>query len=618
MSESAEARRSAAAGADAARGEAAHRAGVSGGAAPDADTLEAIRHSAAHVTAQALKRLYGDSAVKIAIGPTIEHGFYYDVDPVTPLRPEDLEKVEAEMRRIIAEDLPIHGREVSRDEALRYWRERGEPYKVEIVEGIPADQPLFHYTQGEFTDLCRGGHVASTGRIPAVKLTSLAGAYWRGDERNKMLQRIYGTAWATKADLDAYLKQIEEAKRRDHRKLGRELDLFSISEDIGPGLILWHPKGALVRKLVEDFWREAHLRGGYDIVYTPHLANRNLWRTSGHLDFYAENMFGPVSVEGADYQLKPMNCPFHIQIYRTRQRSYRELPFRWAELGTVYRYERSGVLHGLLRVRGFTQDDAHLFCRPDQMEGEILRVLDFTLFILRAFGFESFEVNLATRPEKAVGEVADWDRATAALRAAVESRGLPYVVDEGGGAFYGPKIDLKIKDSLGRAWQCSTIQFDFNLPERFDLAYIGDDGKPHRPYMIHRALLGSLERFFGVMVEHYAGAFPAWLSPVQVVVVPVARDVVPYAEEVKAALRSKGYRVEVDDRDEKLGYKIREAQMQKVPFALVVGKKEAEGRLVAPRGRGGEAMPPESLEAFLDRLGREARPPDPTPPAVRE
>jgi threonyl-tRNA synthetase len=612
MSESAEARGSAARGAVVAQGGA-----VPSGGAPAPDSLEAIRHSAAHVTAQALKRVFGADRVKIAIGPTIDHGFYYDVDLAHTLTPEDLEQVEAVMRQIIAEDLPIRGREVSREEALRYWRERGEPYKVEIVESIPEGEPLYHYTQGEFTDLCRGGHVASTGRIPAVKLTGIAGAYWRGDERNKMLQRVYGTAWQSRADLDAYLARLEEAKRRDHRKLGRDLDLFSVSEEVGPGLILWHPKGALVRKLIEDFWREAHLRGGYDLVFTPHLANRQLWRTSGHLDFYAENMFGPVSVEGADYQLKPMNCPFHIQIYRTRQRSYRDLPFRWAELGTVYRYERSGVLHGLLRVRGFTQDDAHLFCRPDQMEEEIRRVLDFTLFVLRAFGFEEFEVNLATRPERAVGDEADWQAATAALRAAVEGRSLAYVVDEGGGAFYGPKIDLKIKDSLGRAWQCSTIQFDFNEPERFGLAFVGEDGKPHRPYMIHRALLGSLERFFGIMVEHYAGAFPTWLAPVQAVVLPISRELLGYAREVKAALRAAGFRAEIDERDEKLGYKVREAQLQKVPYGVVVGKKEAEGRLVAPRGRGGEAMPAEPLEAFVARLRREAQAPDPTPPDVR-
>ncbi len=602
MSEPAEPRRSAAAIAAAAAGEA------------HTESLEAIRHSAAHVTAQALKRVFGAGAVKLAIGPTIENGFYYDVDFEHPLTPEDLTKVEAAMREIIAEDLPLVGREVSREEAVRFWRERGEPYKLEIIEGIPPDQPLYHYSQGEFTDLCRGGHVASTGQIPAVKLLGVAGAYWRGDERNKMLQRVYGTAWHTRTQLEEHLARLEEAKRRDHRKLGRELDLFSISEEVGPGLILWHPKGGLVRKLIEDFWREAHLRGGYELVYTPHLARRDLWRTSGHLDFFAENMFGPVAVEGADYQLKPMNCPFHIQIYQTRQRSYRDLPFRWAELGTVYRYERSGVLHGLLRVRGFTQDDAHLFCRPDQMRDEIRRVLDFTLFILGAFGFEEFEVNVATRPEKATGSEADWARATEALRAAVEGRGLRYVVDEGGGAFYGPKIDLKIKDSLGRAWQCSTIQFDFNLPERFDLAYIGEDGKPHRPYMIHRALLGSIERFFGVLVEHYAGAFPAWLAPVQAVVLPVSREVVEYAREVEAALRAAGLRAGVDARDEKLGYKVREAQVQKIPYGLVVGRKEAEGRLVAPRGRGGEAMSAEPLAGFVERLRREAALPDPTPP----
>ncbi|HWP34838.1 MAG TPA: threonine--tRNA ligase, partial [Thermodesulfobacteriota bacterium] len=576
-----------------------------------------MRHTCAHVTAQALKRLFGERQVKLAIGPTIENGFYYDIDFPRPLTPEDLERVEAVMRQIVAEDLPIVGRQVSREEAIRFWQEREEPYKLEIIASIPEGEPLYHYTQGEFTDLCRGGHLASTGRIGAFRLLGVAGAYWRGDERNKMLQRIYGTAWPTAGELEAYLARLEEAKRRDHRKLGRELDLFSVSDEVGPGLVLWHPKGALVRKLIEDFWRAAHLAGGYELVFTPHLARRELWRTSGHLDFFAENMFGPVSVEGADYQLKPMNCPFHIQIYRTRQRSYRDLPIRWAELGTVYRYERSGVLHGLMRVRGFTQDDAHLFCRPDQMEAEIQRVLDFTLFILGAFGFAEFEVSLATRPEKATGAQTDWERATEALRRAVEARGLAYAVDEGGGAFYGPKIDVKIKDSLGRAWQCSTIQFDFNLPERFGLEYTGDDGKPHRPYMIHRALLGSLERFFGVLLEHYAGAFPLWLAPVQAVVLPVSPEVLGYAREVEAALAAAGLRVRLDARDETLSYKVREAQVQKIPYSLVVGRREAEGRLVAPRGRGGEAMPAEPLAGFIERLVREAAPPDPTPPGAR-
>ncbi len=615
MPNAAEPRRAAALAADGAGQATASSGNASSAGAP---SIEAIRHSAAHVTAQALKRVFGAEAVKLAIGPAIENGFYYDIDFPHALTPDDLSRVEAVMREIIEEDLPIVGRQVTREEAISFWRERGEPYKLEIIEGIPPDEPLYLYSQGEFTDLCRGGHVSSTGQIGAVKLLGVAGAYWRGDERNKMLQRVYGTAWHSRAELEAYLARLEEAKRRDHRKLGRELDLFSISEEVGPGLVLWHPKGALVRKLIEDFWREAHLCGGYDLVYTPHLARRDLWRTSGHLDFFAENMFGPVPVEGTDYQLKPMNCPFHIQIYRTRQRSYRDLPFRWAELGTVYRYERSGVLHGLLRVRGFTQDDAHLFCRPDQMEAEIRRVLDFTLFILGAFGFTEFEVNLATRPEKATGSETDWERATEALRAAVEGRGLAYAVDEGGGAFYGPKIDVKITDSLGRAWQCSTIQFDFNLPERFDLAYIGADGQAHRPYMIHRALLGSMERFFGVLVEHYGGAFPTWLAPVQAVVLPVSREVVDYAREVEAALRAAGIRAEVDARDEKLGYKVREAQVKKIPYGLVVGRKEAEGRLVAPRGRGGEAMSAEPLAAFVERLRREAAPPDPTPPQGRD
>jgi len=567
----------------------------------DPEGQEVYRHSTAHVMAQAVQDLF--PAAQVTIGPAIEEGFYYDFDVPEPFTPEDLEKIEQRMGEIIQADLPFERIEVSRDEAAALFRELGEPYKLEILAEIPADEKVTLYRTGDqWTDLCRGPHVARTGQIQAVKLLKVAGAYWRGDERNKMLQRIYGTSFPDRKDLQEYLQRLEEAERRDHRRLGRELDLFSISEQVGPGLILWHPHGALVRYLAEQFCAREHLRNGYQLVYTPHIGRRALWETSGHLDFFAENMYPALDVEGQEYFLKPMNCPFHIQIYQARTRSYRDLPIRLAEFGTVYRYERAGVIHGLARVRGFTQDDAHIFCRPDQVEDEITGVLDFTLHILRSFGLTEFKAYLSTRPEKAVGAEEDWDRATAALRRALEGRHLPYEVDEGGGAFYGPKIDVKIHDALGREWQCTTIQFDFNLSERFALEYIGSDGQPHRPYMVHRALLGSMERFLGILIEHYAGAFPAWLAPVQMVVVPIAQRHAAYADQVLAQLRARDLRAEVDARSETMAAKIAAAETQKVPFMLIVGDREMTNGTVSVRQRGMKDLGAMSVEEAIKLL----------------
>ncbi len=551
----------------------------------DHDRLGVMRHSTAHVLAKAVQQLYPGS--KLGIGPVIENGFYYDIDVPERLSDADLPRIEAAMRAIIGADEPFARVEWSKAEALAHYTHREDnPYKREIIEGVPADETLsFYRTGSDWVDLCRGPHVPDAGKIGPFKLLNVAGAYWRGDEKRPMLQRIYGTAWDTQEQLDHYLWQLEEARRRDHRKLGRELDLFSISDEVGPGLILWHPKGAMVRVLAEDYSRQAHLKNGYDWVFTPHVGRAHLWETSGHLGFFRENMFPPMDVEGEEYFAKPMNCPFHIEIFRSRTRSYRELPVRLAEYGTVYRYERSGVLHGLARVRGLTQDDAHIFCRPDQVEDEILKALRFSLDVLRAFGLTEFKAFLATRPAKAVGDAADWDRATEALRQAVTTEGLTYELDQGGGAFYGPKIDLKVHDALGREWQLSTIQFDFNEPVRFGLEYVGDDGQPHRPYMVHRALMGSIERFMGVLIEHYAGAFPLWLAPVQAVVVPIADRHAGYAESVAAELRTAGFRVEVDTRREKMQAKIRDAQTQQVPYMLVVGDRDQQGGTVSVRER---------------------------------
>ena len=560
-----------------------------------AEGLEVLRHSTAHAMAQAVVELYPGS--KLTIGPPIENGFYYDIEVNGRITDEDLPRIEEKMREVVGRDLPIKREEISKAEAEELYK--NNPYKWEIVCDL-EDGDITIYRQGEFFDLCRGPHVPSTGRLGAFKLQNIAGAYWRGDENKPMLTRIYGTAWPTEKELKAHLRSLEEAKARDHRKLGRELNLFSISEEVGSGLILWHPKGAMVRVLIEDFSRKAHLENGYEWVFSPHIGRSGLWETSGHLDFYAENMYSPMDIEGEDYYAKPMNCPFHIQIFKSRMRSYRDLPKRYAEYGAVYRYERSGVLHGLTRVRGFTQDDAHIFCRPDQVEEEIGDALEFSLFILRTLGLTDFTPYLATRPEKYVGELEDWDRATEALRKAVESHNVPYQVDKGGGAFYGPKIDLKVNDALGREWQLSTIQFDFNLPERFDLEYIGEDGQAHRPYMVHRALLGSMERFFGVLIEHYNGAFPTWLAPVQAVVIPVADRHLPYAREVGARLTAEGFRVEVDGAPMSMQKKIRENAKQKIPYLLIVGDAEEGEGTVNVRKRGEKEQEALAIKEFAE------------------
>lgn len=548
---------------------------------------EIYRHSASHIMAHAVKEIF--PTVKLAIGPATDEGFYYDFDMDRPFTPEDLGLIENKMKELIKKDNPFTRKTMTRKDAIELFEKMGEDYKVEILSEI-ADDEVSVYEEGGFVDLCRGPHVPATGFIKAFKLLSIAGAYWRGSEKNKMLQRIYGTAFYNEKDLKDYLAFLEEVKKRDHRKLGKELDLFSISEDIGPGLILWHPNGAIIRKTIEDFWRDEHYKAGYNLLYSPHIAKLNLWQRSGHLDFYRENMYSPMEIEGIEYELKPMNCPFHISIYKSSLRSYRELPIRYAELGTVYRYERSGVLHGLLRVRGFTQDDAHIFCREDQIESEILSILDFTLFILKTFGFDSYDVYLSTMPEKYVGTLENWESSTNALKQALEKKGLSYRVDPGEGVFYGPKIDIKIKDSLNRSWQCSTIQVDFNNPERFDVTYRGSDGKDHRPIMIHRALMGSLERFFGILIEHYAGAFPLWLAPVQIGILTIAERHSDYALKTADTLKLNGIRIETNLENEKIGYKIREATIRKVPYLVIIGDKESDENKLTVRKRNGENM----------------------------
>lgn len=569
------------------------------------DGREVYRHTSTHILAQAVKELF--PTAQLTIGPALEDSFYYDFAYDRPFTPEDLEKIEARAREIIKRNLPIKRSEFSKRQAIEFFRARGEAYKVELIEGFPDNEPISAYSQGAFVDLCRGPHLPTTGHVGAFKLLNTAGAYWRGDERNPMLQRIYGTSFPTQAELDAHLARLEEIKRRDHRKVGKELDLITIQDEIGPGLVLWHPKGALIRLLIENFWREQHLQNGYDLVYSPHVARLDLWKTSGHVDYYRDNMFTPMKVEASEYQLKPMNCPFHIMIYKSHLRSYRDLPIRYGELGTVYRYERTGVLHGLLRVRGFTQDDAHLFCRPDQIEGEVSRVLDFTFFILRTFGFTGFEVYLSTKPEKAVGSEERWAQATSALEAALKGRGVAYEIDPGEGVFYGPKIDIKIKDALGRSWQCSTIQVDFNNPERFELGYIGEDGKSHQPIMIHRALMGSIERFFGILIEHFGGAFPTWLAPVQATVLSITDNQRDYVAGVVAQLKAAGFRAEADLRNEKIGFKIREAEKAKVPFMLVAGDREVQSGTVSVRGRSGSNLGSMSISGFVEHLGQEVR-----------
>jgi threonyl-tRNA synthetase len=571
----------------------------------DREGKEIFWHSSAHIMAQAVLEVFPDA--KLAIGPPIEEGFYYDFDVEKPFSPEDLEKIEKKMADIVAENAPFYREVRDRNELIDECRTNGEIYKVEMLEEMPEDEVVTVYKDSRFEDVCRGPHIPSTGRIKVYKLVSSSGAYWRGSEDNKMLQRIYGVTYPKKKMLDEYLKKLEEAEKRDHRKLGKQLELYLISEETGPGLVMWMPKGSAIRNEIENFWREEHIKGGYELVFSPHIAHLDLWHRSGHTDFYNEDMYSPIEVDKGKYQIKPMNCPFHITMFASRRRSYRELPMRWAELGTVYRYERAGVLHGLMRVRGFTQDDAHIFCRPEQMEEELIRLIDFCLNVLRAFGFDDFDIYLSTRPEKAIGELSEWEAAQNGLRKALEFHKLNYQVDEGGGAFYGPKIDIKIKDALGRAWQCSTLQFDFTQPDRFDLTYVDQDGERKRPLMIHRALLGSLERFFGTLIEHYAGDFPLWLAPVQVRLLPVTDRILKYAEELVEKLRFAGVRVELDSRSEQVGYKIREAELAKVPIMLILGDREAEAGRVSVRRRGlGDLGSMEVME-LIDGISDEIR-----------
>ncbi len=566
--------------------------------------LDIYRHTSAHLMAHAVKALYGQD-VQVTIGPAIENGFYYDFySDKHSFTPEEFDRIEQKMAELAAADLPIAREELPREEAIRLFRQMGENFKVQLIEDLP-DGTVSLYRQDDFVDLCRGPHLPSTGRIRAFKLTAVAGAYWRGDERNAMLQRIYATAFPDPKELKAYLARLEEAKRRDHRKLGRELDLFSFSEEAGAGLVIWHPKGALLRTLLEDFERREHLRRGYDIVMGPQLLRTDLWKTSGHYENYRENMYF-TEVEGQSYGIKPMNCLAHMLIYKSKMRSYRDLPLRFFELGTVHRHEKSGVLHGLLRVRGFTQDDAHILCTPEQLDGEIKGVLQFVRDVMGIFGFE-YEMELSTRPEKSIGSDEDWERATRALVGALDSSGLPYEINEGDGAFYGPKIDIKLKDALDRRWQCATIQCDFTLPERFDLTYVGSDGERHRPVMVHRVILGAIERFIGVLIEHFAGNFPLWISPVQATILNVTDAQLPFAEEVFQALRAAGVRVQKDFRNEKLGFKIREAQVEKVPYMLVIGDKEVAAGVVAPRHRSGKQLEPLTPADFARFVAEESK-----------
>ncbi|HJO95009.1 MAG TPA: threonine--tRNA ligase [Victivallales bacterium] len=562
--------------------------------------LETIRHSAAHLMAAAVKELYPD--VKFDIGPSTADGFYYDFDLDYHFVPEDLKKIENVIKKNINLKIPFEYLEVNRSEAVKLLSDLNQNYKLERLSDIPEGDKITFYKVGDFIDLCRGPHVAHSGEIGAVKLLNIAGSYYRGKENNPMLQRIYGTSFFNKKDLNVYLKQLEEAKKRDHRKLGKELDLFSISDQIGGGLVLWHPKGAKIRNTFETYWKDEHYKNGYDLLYTPHIGRSKLWETSGHLSFYQDAMYAPMDIDGSDYYVKPMNCPFHIEIYRSKLRSYRELPLRWAELGTVYRYEKSGVLHGLLRVRGFTQDDAHIICTPEQIESEISEVLRFSLDIWKAFGFTEIKAYLATRPEKAVGDPEKWEKALVSLEKAVKEQGLDCEIDEGGGAFYGPKIDLKIKDAIGREWQMSTIQFDFNLPERFDMNYVGEDGQKHRPFMVHRALLGSIERFFGILVEHYGGGFPLWLAPEQVRILPITDKNHEYAFLLCRELKKLGLSVEVDNRSETIGLKIKNARNTRIPYIVVVGDKEAEDNTVSVRSRREGQLGAIPLEEFKNLL----------------
>jgi threonyl-tRNA synthetase len=558
------------------------------------DGLNILRHSTSHVMAYAVKELF--KGVKVSIGPSIEKGFYYDFDYEGSFTPDDLARIEEKMAVLVKRDFPFIREEISKAEAIKLFEQQGETYKVEILEGL-NDEHVSVYRSGDFVDLCRGPHIPSMGKIKAYKLLSVAGAYWRGDERNKMLQRIYGTAFTDRGSLEDYLRRIEEARRRDHRKLGRELDLFSIDEEAGAGLVIYHPKGALLRTIIEDFEKREHLRRGYQIVMGPQILKRELWEKSGHLENYRELMYF-TSVDEADYALKPMNCLAHMLIYKSKIRSYRDLPIRYFELGKVHRHERSGVLHGLLRVREFTQDDAHILCRADQLNDEIKGIIELVIDFMKVFGFR-YEMEVSTRPEKSIGTDQDWERATTALLKAMEDKGLPYSINEGEGAFYGPKIDVKLEDALGRQWQCATIQCDFTLPERFDLSYIGTNGERNRPVMLHRTIIGALERFIGVLIEHYGGAFPTWLAPVQAILLTITDKSIPYAEEVFRSLLDKGIRVERDFRNEKLGLKVREAQLMKIPYMLVVGSREEESNTISPRTRGGEQLRPMKIEEFV-------------------
>jgi threonyl-tRNA synthetase len=561
------------------------------------NSLDILRHSAAHIMAAAVTELF--PGTKVAIGPSIEDGFYYDFDRAEPFTVEDLAKIEEKMKEIAKENYSFVCHFMPKVEAVKEFESKGEKYKVEIALQIPDDN-VSTYKSGDFTDLCKGPHVKSTGELKYFKLLSVAGAYWRGDSSKEQLQRIYGTAFLTKKDLEDYLNKTEEAKKRDHRKLGKDLDLFSINDAVGGGLVLWHPKGALLRNIIETYWKNFHLENGYDLLLTPHIASEELFKISGHLQTYSENMYAHMEIEGKPYRVKPMNCPMHLMVYKTKLHSYRELPIRYAELGTVYRFEKSGVLHGLLRVRGFTQDDGHVIVSPEQLEDEILKVFNMTIGCLKIFGFNDYKIYLATRPKnKYVGEISDWGKAQKSIENALKKTGYGYEVDEGGGAFYGPKIDIKIKDAIGRLWQCSTIQFDFNLPERFDISYIDSSGKKARPYMIHRALMGSLERFIGVLLEHYAGALPLWLSPVQVVIANINEDQYEYCEELVQTLKKNDIRVIFDDRNEKIGHKIRENAMQKIPYIAVVGNKEREANSVAVRARGNKDLGVMTIDNFI-------------------
>ena len=564
--------------------------------------LNVLRHSISHVMAQAVQESF--AGAKVSIGPSIEDGFYYDFEYGETFTPDDLEKIEKRMRRIIEADYPFTRQELSRDEAVALFEEKGEPYKVELIRDLPSDvERVSLYRQGDYVDLCRGPHIPSTGMIKAFKLLNVAGAYWRGDERNKMLQRIYGTGFATQEDLADYLRIMEEAKKRDHRRLGKDLDLFQMNDEAGAGLIIFHPRGMLLRYLIEEWERKEHLKRGYDMVMGPQFLKVDLWKKSGHFDHYQENMYF-TEVEGQSYGIKPMNCLSHMLIYKSKIRSYRDLPLRYFELGTVHRHEKTGVLHGLLRARQFTQDDAHILCTPEQLNEEIKAVTDFVDYAMEIFGFE-YEVELSTRPADSIGSDGDWELATSALIGALEDKGMNYEVNEGDGAFYGPKIDFKLKDALKRKWQCATIQCDFTLPERFDLSYVGVDGEKHRPVMLHRVILGAIERFMGVLIEHYAGAFPLWLSPVQAVLVTVTDAQIPYGEAVYRKMIDAGIRVERDFRNEKLGYKIREGQVQKTPYMLVIGDREVQTETVTPRMRDGKNLNAMTVEAFID-LVREA------------